>query len=52
MVDAALRFVLSNPAVSTVIPGAKTPEQLEGIVTSAGKTLSRESLDRIRELFG
>ena len=52
MVDAALRFVLSNPAVSTVIPGAKTPAQLEGIVGAAGKTLSRESLDRIRELFG
>ncbi len=52
MVEAALRFVLSNPAVSTVIPGAKTPAQLRGIVNAAGMTLSRNSLDRIRELFG
>ena len=52
MVEAALRFVLSNPAVSTVIPGAKTPAQLTGIVNAAGKALSRDSLDRIRELFG
>ena len=52
MVETALRFVLSNPAVSTVIPGAKTPAQLTGIVNAAGKTLSRDSLDRIRELFG
>ncbi len=52
MVEAALRFVLSNPAVSTVIPGAKTPAQLTGIVKAAGMTLSRETMDRIRELFG
>ena len=52
MVEAALRFVLSNPAVSTVIPGAKTPAQLTGIVNAAGKALSRDCLDRIRELFG
>ncbi len=52
MVEAALRFVLSNPAVSTVIPGAKTPAQLTGIVNAAGKALSRDSLDRIRVLFG
>ncbi len=52
MVEAALRFVLSNPAVSTVIPGAKTPAQLTGIVNAAGKALSRDCLDRIRGLFG
>ena len=52
MVDAALRFVLSNPAVSTVIPGAKTPAQLDDIVNAAGKTLSAGALDRVRELFG
>lgn len=52
MVDAALRFVLSNPSVSTVIPGAKTPAQLDDIVNAAGKTLSAGALDRVRELFG
>ena len=52
MVEAALGFVLSNPAVSTVIPGAKTPAQLTGIVNAAGMTLSRNSMERIRELFG
>ncbi len=52
MVDAALRFVLSNPAVSTVIPGAKTPAQLDDIVNAAGKTLSAHAVSRVRELFG
>ena len=31
----ALSFVMDNPAVSTVIPGAKTPEQLEDNVQAA-----------------
>ena len=52
MVDAALRFVLSNPAVSAVIPGAKTPAQLDDIVNAAGKTLSAHAVSRVRELFG
>ena len=30
LAQTALRFVLSHPAVSCVIPGAKTPEQAEG----------------------
>ena len=52
LVDAALRFVLSNPGVSTVIPGAKSRDQLRQNLSSSGKKLSDEALRRIKELFG
>jgi aryl-alcohol dehydrogenase-like predicted oxidoreductase len=47
----ALQFVLAHPAVTTVIPGAKTVEQLEQNV-AVGKMppLSREVISRINEI--
>ncbi|MFC1525570.1 aldo/keto reductase [Candidatus Latescibacterota bacterium] len=52
LAEAALRFTLSHPAVSTVIPGAKNREQLAQNVRASGKALSDGALQRIEELFG
>jgi len=44
----ALQFVLSHPAVTTVIPGAKTVQQLEqNVAVGHMPTLGREILDQI-----
>ncbi|MBI4396245.1 MAG: aldo/keto reductase [Elusimicrobia bacterium] len=48
--EAALKFCLSHPAVSTVIPGMRKAEHVEANVrASDGKTLSCETLDRLKE---
>ena len=52
MAEAAIRFVLSQPSVSTVIPGAKNPGQLAALTGAAGKTLSDSALSRIKEISG
>ncbi|MSS71818.1 MAG: aldo/keto reductase [Candidatus Latescibacteria bacterium] len=52
LAEAALRFTLAHPAVSTVIPGAKTPGQVIENVKASGRPLSAEALRRIRALFG
>ena len=52
LAEASLRFVLSRPEVSTVIPGAKNPGQLAANVNAAGKKLSDGALGRIKALFG
>ena len=50
MAQAALQFCLSHPAVSTVIPGAKTPEQARDNAAAAdADPLAAEDLARIRE---
>jgi len=47
----ALQFVLSHPAVTTVIPGAKTVQQLEqNVAVGHMPPLSREILDQIDEI--
>ena len=47
----ALRFVLSHPAVSTAIPGGKTPEQVEAnAAASVRPLLSEEELRLINEV--
>jgi aryl-alcohol dehydrogenase-like predicted oxidoreductase len=47
----ALRYVLSHPAVSVAIPGAKTPAQVESnAAASARPLLSEEDLGLIREV--
>ncbi len=52
LVQAALRFVLSNPHVSTVIPGARTVQELEENVLAAERgPLTQEDLNGIRELW-
>jgi aryl-alcohol dehydrogenase-like predicted oxidoreductase len=51
MVHAALQFVLAHPAVSTTIPGFRSPEQVEGIVSALeAEPLSDIEIARAREL--
>lgn len=52
LAEASLRFVLSHPAVSTVIPGAKNRDQVRQNVVASGKVLSESSLSRISKMFG
>lgn len=48
--EAALRFILNQQAVSSVIPGAKTPEQVEkNAAASDGKGLAADLERAIRE---
>lgn len=51
LAQAALRFILSHPAVSTVIPGIRTVQQVNDNLMVSGKTLSREDLARLRSLY-
>ena len=51
LAQAALRFILSHPAVSTVIPGIRTVRQVEDNLTVSGKSLAREDLERVRALY-
>ena len=46
----ALQFVLSHPAVTTVIPGAKTMRQLRQNLVAAGKPLSVKELGSIAQV--
>ncbi len=48
----ALRFCCSHPAVSTVIPGAKTPGQVRDNASAGDHcTLSGDTLARLREIY-
>ncbi|HSB69112.1 MAG TPA: aldo/keto reductase [Candidatus Methylomirabilis sp.] len=49
LAQAALQYCLSHPAVSTVIPGAKTPEQARAnAAASDGVLLTAEEVARVR----
>ncbi len=43
----ALRFVLSHPAISAAIPGAKTPQQVEGNAGASRRPLLSEEESRL-----
>jgi aryl-alcohol dehydrogenase-like predicted oxidoreductase len=48
MAELALRFILANPAVSTVIPGMRRLSHVEAnLSASDGKPLSQSTLDRL-----
>ena len=50
MAQIALQFILSNSAVSVVIPGAKTPAQVrDNASASDGKLLSRDEIQKIHD---
>ena len=51
LAQAALRFILSQPAVSTVIPGIRTVQQVESNLVISGKTLPADDLTRLRGLY-
>ena len=46
----ATAFVLSHPAVTSVIIGPRTPEQLEDLIAGADVELGEDVLDRIDEI--
>ena len=51
LAHAALRFILSHPAVSSIIPGIRTVRQVEDNVAASGKRLPAEDLTRLRQLY-
>jgi aryl-alcohol dehydrogenase-like predicted oxidoreductase len=51
MAHAALQFVLAQPEVSTVIPGAKTVEQALDNYSATDKQLSVETVQAMRDLW-
>ena len=52
LAEIALRFTISHPAVSTVIPGAKTPEQAQANAAAADlPMLPNSTMDRIAALY-
>ena len=50
MVQTALRYVISHPAVSVVIPGAKSPEQATMNAAAGSEVLSDDLVAKLREL--
>ena len=50
LAQAALRFVLSHPAVSSVIPGIRTEKQVDEALAVSGKSLPADDLTRLRQL--
>jgi aryl-alcohol dehydrogenase-like predicted oxidoreductase len=51
MAHAALQFVLAQPEVSTVIPGAKTVQQALDNFAAADRQLSPEVVQAMRDLW-
>jgi aryl-alcohol dehydrogenase-like predicted oxidoreductase len=52
LTEGALRFVLANDAISTVIPGARNVRQVETNVGAAEIRLPQEVLDKLRSRLG
>ena len=50
MVQLALRYVISQPAVSVVIPGAKSPEQAVANAGAGSKVLSDNLITSLQSL--
>ncbi|GAA1966709.1 aldo/keto reductase [Catenulispora subtropica] len=50
-VQTALRFVLANSGVSTVIPGTKSVAQLRANIAAADEDLPAETVEALRKLF-
>ena len=50
MAQAALRWLLAQPGVHCVIPGARTVEQLEANIGAIDGDLTAEELSRVKEL--
>jgi aryl-alcohol dehydrogenase-like predicted oxidoreductase len=50
MLELAFSWLAARPAVSSIIAGATSPEQLEANVGAAGWALSHEDMDEIDRL--
>ena len=51
LAQAALRFTLSHPTVSSVIPGLRTVQQVEDNIAASGKPLPAADITQLRELY-
>lgn len=51
LAQAALRFILSNPVVSTVIPGIRTVKQVQDNLAVSGLILPESDLAQLRALY-
>lgn len=52
MAQFALKWILMHPAVSTVIPGGKRPEQIEGNVSTSNlPDLSKKVMHSVNEIY-
>jgi len=51
LISGALRFLLANDGVSTVIPGTKSLAQLQATLGAAGDPLAPETVTAIREWY-
>jgi aryl-alcohol dehydrogenase-like predicted oxidoreductase len=51
LVDVALAYVLSYPEVSCVIPGIRTPEQLEVNLAASGRSLDIARRERFEAFW-
>jgi len=49
--QAAIAFCFAHPAVSTVIPGGRNPQQVRENAAAANTPLSKEELDRVADLW-
>lgn len=52
LAEGALRFVLANDAVSTTIPGAKSPRQVEMNVAASDASIPADVTDKLRARLG
>lgn len=52
MVTAAIRYVASHPAVSVVIPGAKSPQQAAANAAAGSRLLDEAELSALQEAVG
>jgi aryl-alcohol dehydrogenase-like predicted oxidoreductase len=50
MAQAALRWLLAQPGIHCVIPGARTVEQLEANIGAVDGDITAEELARVKEL--
>ncbi len=51
LANAALRFVLSHPAVSSVIPGIRTARQVDDNAAASGRRLPDADVARLHDLY-
>lgn len=51
MAQAALAYILHNPAVSTIIPGAKNPQQVEDNTAAVDLPLNEDELEKIQTIL-
>ena len=51
LAEGALRFVLANPGISSVVAGMMSEREVDQNVKASGTTLSEEVVERIRSLY-